>query len=217
MFPLEAGHDLSKNGEVLLKKCKIKYHKNYLFFKNDADFKDPINYYLYNKDEEIQENLSFIDDILKNNKISDDDLFDDNLFDYADTDDLYNVSPLLQSHIHEFELYLKEKKLTQKTVDKHCENVLFYIDSYLNITDLSKLEDITIDSIHGFLIDFYIPSIAAFKTNVSDAIASLNHYLKFLNSKNYINKDFVHKYKYITKNKDKYLDYFYSCTYGENY
>ena len=62
---------------------------------------------------------------------------------------------------------------------------------------MKKLEDlkyINKDSIHQFLIDFYIPKVATSKSNVKAEITSINQYLRYLKFMDLIDKDIVDDY-----------------------
>ena len=52
------------------------------------------------------------------------------------------------------------KKLKEKTADKHCENVELYISDYLNMRSLEDLNRITKNSMHIFMLDWFIPNVA---------------------------------------------------------
>ena len=73
---------------------------------------------------------------------------------------------------------------------------------------LDDLKKITKDSIHTFMLEWFIPKVATSKSNVKDQIISLKQYVKYLTDKGFINKGLVQEFKEISKNKENYVDYF---------
>lgn len=54
-----------------------------------------------------------------------------------------------KKYIKEFEKWLYQKELVNKTIMKHLNNVDLYINHYLNYYDIIKVED-GMNSIHSF-------------------------------------------------------------------
>ena len=129
-----------------------------------------------------------------------------------------HMSREIVKHLVDFYDYLFiNKKLKEKTADKHCENVEFYISNYLNMKSLDELNRITKDSIHMFMLDWFIPKVATSRSNVKDQITSLSQYVKFLVDKGIVESKLLQDFKNISKNKENYLDYFDEYIYGDDW
>jgi len=91
--------------------------------------------------------------------------------------------------IEEFEVYLKDKGLSQKTVKKHSSNIAFFVDDYLIYDDVLKPED-GITHI-GMFLDFWFPRKAmwASPAHVNDYCAGFKKFYSFLLEKGLIEKE----------------------------
>ena len=78
--------------------------------------------------------------------------------------------------IDEFEKYLKEKDLVEKTIKKHINNISLYLDDYLNYYELVKMED-GISRIDSFLGDWFIRKCMwSSKTSIKETAASIKKF-----------------------------------------
>lgn len=201
IFTLEIGHELTQFGEIIVSQIKKKLRENTLNKVNNEIINEAIDYYLYTKEETLEEYLGMFGDI--------DDIFDED--DDEMLNELFgeNMSKVVIQHLIEFYDYLfMDRKLKENTANKHCENVELYISNYLNMKGLDDLKKITKDSIHTFMLEWFIPKVATSKSNVKDQIISLKQYVKYLTDKGFINKGLVQEFKEISKNKENYVDYF---------
>lgn len=204
IFTLELGHDLTALGEVLLSEVKSNFREKMFKSSNNKMINEAIDYYLYTKEETLEENLGVFGDI--------DDIWDEE--DDEMLKELFgeDMPKAIIEHLIEFYDYLfTHKKLKEKTANKHCENIEVYLKFYLNIKDLLSLDKITKDSIHMFMIDCFIPNVATSKSNVKEELTSLSQYVKFLTDKGLADKSLLQEFKDISQNKDNYVDYFEEC------
>lgn len=205
IFPLELGHDLTPFGDKVVNEIKNKLREKIFKNNNSGLINEAVEYYLNTKYDALEEYMGMFE-------IEDDN--DD--FDFFDDDDemlaeLFgeNMSKAIIKHLTDFYDYLfVNRGLKEKTANKHCENVEFYLSNYLNMKELDELNKITKDSLHNFIIEWFIPKVATSRSNVKDEIISLNQYLKFLVVEGFVKKELLDDFKEISKNKDNYLYYF---------
>lgn len=96
--------------------------------------------------------------------------------------------------IDEFEKYLKEKDLVEKTIKKHINNISLYLDDYLNYYELAKMED-GISRIDSFLGDWFIRKCMwASKTSIKETAASIKKFYQAMLEYQHITKE---DYKYV--------------------
>ena len=134
LFNLQIAHNLTPFGMKALENTVDKNREN--------SFKDipmdlmnnGINFYIENKEEILEEYMDMFEGI--NNKSNDMD------FDFDEDDDMIadlfgeHMSKEIVKHLLDFYDYLfMNKKLKEKTANKHCENVELYISDYLNMRD----------------------------------------------------------------------------------
>lgn len=219
LFSLQTAHNLTPFGEKALEKTIDKNRDN-SFEDVPMDLMNNfIDFYVKNKEEVLEEYIgqfeamSGIDNIL--------DFYDED--DYLDDDmieDLFaeQVSKEIVKHLLDFYNYLFiDKSLKEKTANKHCENIEFYIGYYLNMKSLDDLNKITKDSMHVFILDWFIPKVATSRSNVKDQLTSLSKYIKFLVDKGIVDKKLLQDFKEISKNKENYLDHFDEYMYGDDF
>ena len=60
-----------------------------------------------------------------------------------------------EKYIKEYEKWLIEKNLTNKTIKKHLDNIDLYINDYLNYYDVIKVEE-GIHSVYSFFKRWFI-------------------------------------------------------------
>ena len=108
-------------------------------------------------------------------------------------DDVDKVMQMMQSQnkkiLDEFEEYLKESKLTPKTISKHLDNIEFYINHYLLYDEF-----VSPDKGHDRLSDFFgyfFPRKAMWSSanSVKENITSLKKFYKYLNTLSFIAND----------------------------
>jgi hypothetical protein len=82
--------------------------------------------------------------------------------------------------LDEFKKWLKAKGLTDKTVEKHFENIDFYINEYLTYYGVQGPEE-DIYEINAFLGDWFIrKAMWASKTAIKDYCAGFKKFYKFM-------------------------------------
>lgn len=222
LFSLQIAHNLTPFGEKILEKTINKNREN--------SFKDipidimnnGINFYIENKEDILEEYIGMLEGMNGISNVMDFDFDEDD--DYWQDDEMIadlfgeHMSREIVKHLVDFYDYLFiNKKLKEKTADKHCENIEFYISNYLNMKSLDDLNRITKDSIHMFMLDWFIPKVATSRSNVKDQLTSLSQYVKFLVDKGIVESKLLQDFKNISKNKENYLDYFDEYIYGDDW
>jgi hypothetical protein len=112
--------------------------------------------------------------------------------------------------LEEFKIYLTDhKKLSQKTVDKHVDNLDFYINIYLNNYNETSVLDSTGIDIEDFLGSFLIRKlISSTKSDVYSFIRSFKKFYRFLLDTRKITKDQYEDVYEAFKNPYRYLKRF---------
>ena len=195
LFSLESVHELTKLGEKSLLNFKNEFMGKTLKEDNTELLNECIDEYLRIKKDYSNQLLNILDNVSN--------------FDFEEG--LLNeyISAEIKEHLDKFYDFLhNNKNLKEKTCINHCENVESYIVEYMNMKKLEDLKYINKDSIHQFLIDWYIPKVATSKSNLKAEITSINQYLKYLKFMDLIDKDIVDDYKDIVRNKEMYEDYY---------
>ena len=82
--------------------------------------------------------------------------------------------------IHQFRKWLVEKGLKEKTINKHVDNILFYINEYLLYEEAIPAEE-GITSINEFF-NWFFPRKAMWSslTSTKETVASLKKFYKYL-------------------------------------
>lgn len=115
--------------------------------------------------------------------------------------------------ILEFEKWLKNKKLSPKTIRKHLSNIDIYINDYLNYYEITKMED-GISEAYMFLNDWFIRKCAfASITSITENAASIKKFYNCMCELGYISKD---DYSFLNKSISDNMDIFYD-SYNETY
>lgn len=109
--------------------------------------------------------------------------------------------------IKEFEEWLKEKSLSDKTIKKHISNVDLFINEYLNYYDVETAEE-GIDSVYSFLSGWFIEKCMwATPYTIKEEAASLKKFYAYMSEKGYVEKE---DYKFLCEelkdNMDEILD-----------
>ena len=109
--------------------------------------------------------------------------------------------------IKEFEEWLKEKSLSDKTIKKHISNVDLFINDYLNYYDIETAEE-GITSVYSFLNGWFIEKCMwATPYTTKEEAASIKKFYAYMSEKGYVEKE---DYKFLCEelkdNMDEILD-----------
>ena len=112
-----------------------------------------------------------------------------------------------EKYIKEFEMWLKEKCLVDKTIRKHLNNVDLYINDYLNYYDITKVED-GISSVHSFLDGWFIEKcLWASKNSLKETAASIKKFYQYMSENNYVSVvDYKDMCIFIKDSMDEFLE-----------
>lgn len=110
--------------------------------------------------------------------------------------------------IKEFEEYLKEKKLTDKTIKKHLSNVDLFINEYLNYYDIETPEE-GIASVYSFLSGWFIEKCMwATVYTTKETAASIKKFYAYMSEKGYVKKeDYKELCEELKDSMDEILEY----------
>lgn len=111
-----------------------------------------------------------------------------------------------EKFINEFELWLKDKKISPKTIRKHLSNIDLYLNDYLNYYEVTKMED-GINMAYTFLNDWFIRKcLYASKTSIMENAASIKKFYKCMSEKTYVSiEDYKNLCNKINDNMDGFL------------
>ena len=109
--------------------------------------------------------------------------------------------------IKEFEEWLKEKSLSDKTIKKHISNVDIFINDYLNYYDIETAEE-GITSVYSFLNGWFIEKCMwSTPYTIKEEAASIKKFYAYMSEKGYVEKE---DYKFLCEelkdNMDEILD-----------
>lgn len=91
--------------------------------------------------------------------------------------------------IKEFEEWLKEKSLSDKTIKKHISNVDIFINDYLNYYDIETAEE-GITSVYSFLSGWFIEKCMwATPYTTKEEAASIKKFYAYMSEKGYVEKE----------------------------
>lgn len=109
--------------------------------------------------------------------------------------------------IKEFEEWLKEKSLSEKTISKHISNVDLFINDYLNYYDIETAEE-GIYSVYSFLNGWFIEKCMwATPYTIKETAASIKKFYSYMSEKGYVKKEeYESLCKILKDNMDKILD-----------
>ena len=109
--------------------------------------------------------------------------------------------------IDEFEKYLKEKDLVEKTIKNHINNIKLYLNDYLNYYEFVKMED-GISRIDSFLGDWFIRKCMwSSKTSIKETAASIKKFYQAMLEYQHITKeDYQYVCDEIKENMECWLD-----------
>ena len=108
----------------------------------------------------------------------------------------------------EFEEYLKEKNLKDKTIKKHLSNVDLFINDYLNYYDIETPEE-GINSVYSFLSGWFIEKcMRATVYTTKETAASIKKFYAYMSEKGYVEKeDYKELCEELKDSMDEILEY----------
>lgn len=108
----------------------------------------------------------------------------------------------------EFEEYLKEKNLKDKTIKKHLSNVDLFINDYLNYYDVETAEE-GITSVYSFLSGWFIEKCMwATPYTTKEEAASIKKFYAYMSEKGYVKKeDYKELCEELKDSMDEILEY----------
>ena len=108
----------------------------------------------------------------------------------------------------EFEEYLKEKNLKDKTIKKHLSNVDLFINAYLNYYDIETPEE-GINSVYSFLSGWFIEKCMwATVYTTKETAASIKKFYAYMSEKGYVKKeDYKELCEELKDSMDEILEY----------
>ena len=108
----------------------------------------------------------------------------------------------------EFEQYLKEKNLKDKTIKKHLSNVDLFINDYLNYYDIETPEE-GINSVYSFLSGWFIEKCMwATVYTTKETAASIKKFYAYMSEKGYVKKeDYKELCEELKDSMDEILEY----------
>ncbi len=112
-----------------------------------------------------------------------------------------------EKYIKEFENWLKEKGLVDKTIRKHLNNIDLYINDYLNYYEITKVED-GIDNVYSFLSGWFIEKcLWASKNSLKETATSIKKFYQYMSENNYVSvEDYNEMCYFIKDNMDEFLE-----------
>ena len=108
----------------------------------------------------------------------------------------------------EFEEYLKEKNLKDKTIKKQLSNVDLFINDYLNYYDIETPEE-GINSVYSFLSGWFIEKCMwATVYTTKETAASIKKFYAYMSEKGYVKKeDYKELCEELKDSMDEILEY----------
>ena len=108
----------------------------------------------------------------------------------------------------EFEEYLKEKNLKDKTIKKHLSNVDLFINDYLHYYDIETPEE-GINSVYSFLSGWFIEKCMwATVYTTKETAASIKKFYAYMSEKGYVKKeDYKELCEELKDSMDEILEY----------
>ena len=108
----------------------------------------------------------------------------------------------------EFEEYLKEKNLKDKTIKKHLSNVDLFINDYLNYYDIETPEE-GINSVYSFLSGWFIEKCMwATVYTTKETAPSIKKFYAYMSEKGYVKKeDYKELCEELKDSMDEILEY----------
>ena len=112
-----------------------------------------------------------------------------------------------EKYVKEFEKWLKEKDLVDKTIRKHLANVDLFINDYLNYYYIIKVED-GMDEVYSFLSGWLIEKcLWTSKNSLKETAASIKKFYQYMSENNYVRAEDYKEMCYdIKMNMDEIFD-----------
>lgn len=109
--------------------------------------------------------------------------------------------------IKKFSQWMKDKNLSDKTIDKHCKNINFYIDEYLLYSDACPASQ-GVYAIGMYLGDWFIrKAMWANEASIKSNATSIKKFYEFMLSNNEIDTEMFDELKDdIKQNLPKWVD-----------
>ena len=106
-----------------------------------------------------------------------------------------------------FTRYLEDKKLSEKTINKHVANVDFYINECLLYESPEKASD-GVNKVNYFLGYWFIrKAMWASPTSIKENTTSLKHFYTYMNKIGQVSKEeLIDLKREIKENKDKWIE-----------
>lgn len=109
--------------------------------------------------------------------------------------------------LHEFEKWLSDKKLSSKTIAKHCDNIDFYINEFLMHAQAKEASN------GAYEIDYFLgcwfikKAMWASKSSIKSNAASLKKFYEFMLEKGNIDEGvYIELKEKIKANRQEWLD-----------
>ena len=108
--------------------------------------------------------------------------------------------------IKEFDEWLTNKGLSNKTIENHVGNAHFYINDYLNYYEITKMED-GMNEVYSFLNGWFIDKcLWATKNSLKEMSASIKKFYECMSELGYISfEDYKEMCSEIKDNMDEFL------------
>lgn len=112
-----------------------------------------------------------------------------------------------EKFMKEFEEWLNEQGLVNKTVRKHINNADLYINDYLNYYDVTKMED-GVFSVHSFLDGWFIEKcLWSSRNSLKETASSIKKFYQCMSEKGYVSKeDYKEMCSFIKENMEEFLE-----------
>lgn len=109
--------------------------------------------------------------------------------------------------IAEFNTWLMNKNLSDKTIQKHINNASLYIDDYLNYYGATSMED-GISEVYMFLCDWFITKCMwATENLIKETASSIKKFYECMSEKNYVSsEDYKSLCSVIKKNMPRFIE-----------
>ena len=91
--------------------------------------------------------------------------------------------------IEEFKVWLNDKGLVKKTIEKHLSNIDLYLNDFLNYYEVETME-VGINRIDSFLGDWFVRKCMwSSKNSIKENSASIKKFYKCMSEKGYVKEE----------------------------
>lgn len=113
-----------------------------------------------------------------------------------------------EKYLKEYEKWLTNKGLVNKTIKKHLSNTSLFIDDYLCYYDIIKAED-GLNEIFLFLDGWFIEKCTwSSRNSLKETAASLKKFYQYMSENNYVDvNDYKKTFAFIKDNMDELLEH----------